>query len=220
MAFTPDLGIYLVTKGVKQDTDLTFNGMLVPQLGTPDGAIFCSTCNASFDGGEYALTVDMDRARLDELIMSCPGNTAQMIINALQERAGQGWSVRMDEPILVDVTGRLGESQQSSREKFVPLVASKIEPTLALVPIAAVAALIALGREVGPFMNRDDPEAEDEIRALRSRVVAVGQKVDAAGSLKLMQSVYNAAARFLAEEDVHVGRWIESVWGGIGQWMG
>ncbi len=218
MAFAPDLGIYLLTNGTRRDTDLTFNGMLVPQLGTSDGAAFCCTVNATFDDGEYALTIDMDRACLDELIMSCPGNTAQMIASALQERAGESWSMRMPEPVLINVTGKLGESQQSAHDQFVPLVANKIEPSMAPEPIAAVAALIALGREAWPFMEREDSEAKEQIQNFRSRLVTVGQRVNAAGSIELMRNVFKAAVRFLADEEIHLGRWIESVWDGIGQW--
>ena len=65
--FAADLGTYLMGNGVKPDVDLTFNGILVTHIGTPDGTLFCSTSNTSMDGRQYALTLDMDRAQLDEL---------------------------------------------------------------------------------------------------------------------------------------------------------
>jgi hypothetical protein len=219
MAFARDLGIHLMELGLSPDTDLVFNSVIVTQLGSPGGGSFRSTSNASFDGSEYAMTIDMDRARLDEFIMACPGDTALSILDVLKERPIGNWSIQLQDPGTIDVSGSLGDVLHNMLDIFsvAPLVAQKIEPSLAPAPVSATVALVAVGREFLPFMNDADFE-KVKLQALRSRVVSIGQKLNELGGINMMRSVFNAAVRFLLEEDIHVGRWFESVWDGIGEW--
>jgi hypothetical protein len=121
--------------------------------------------------------------------------------------------------VTINVRGKLGDVQRSSRDTFVPLVVTEIEPTLNPVPVSAAAAMIAIGREIAPFMNGENSD-EEALNAIRSRMLTIGRKLDETGGIELMRSVFGGAMQFLVDEGIHVGRWIESVWDGIGQWLG
>jgi hypothetical protein len=220
MEMMPDFGKALLERGMAPEGDVHLNDFLVANCGTPDGSTFSCTCNVTLEGRPYALTIDMSRALLDHLIIACPPGIAKSIVDALASRPGNGWTLQFDEPARVSASGQLGAEQHAGNgEVFVPLIASTIKATDRFEPLSATLALVAIGREAAAFFE-GEPGDDAERRRLRSRVKEIGQLLDAQGGIELMREVYEAAVRYLADEEIVLGRWIESVWDGIGSWLG
>ena len=221
MSAVSDFGTVLSGLGMTTGCALHFNDFLVCNCGTPDGKRFSCTANAIQGGQPCAATIDLDRAILDQLIMACSPTMAMGIADGLKSRPPTGWMLPFDEPVVVEIEGRLGEKQCAQNgEVFIPIIATSIKGQNGYEPLSATLALVAIGREATPVINQTGKTYDKKRQQLRARVVEMGRLLNQQGGIDLMRKIFEAAVRYLSDERIVIGRWVECVWDGIGEWRG
>ncbi len=219
MGLNPDFGAALAERGMTSGTTLQCSPS-VDNCGTADGKTFSCTVALDWEGQPHAVTFDLDRPVLDQFIMACPPSIAMNIAEALNSPTRKGWTIRFDQPVVVSIEGRLGTKQPlRSGRSFVPILVASVMGQTAGEALSACLALVAIGREGAPIFD-GTVDDDEHLGKLRRRVVAIGRVLDRQGGIELMRKAYEGAMRFLAQENIFIGRWVEAVWDGIGDWRG
>ena len=211
--FKPDYGIYLHSWGLMEGGSSTMP-FLFAHIVSVDGDTFCASASSE----QFCVTVDMDLDGVDQLVLACPGELAAVILRGVRECRGSGEIAKFPEPIEVTVIGTLGRLQRTKTEPFRPIVVKQIIGPSGIVPVSAALLLVELAMmlEVLDEGLIDLPLWE----ATRERIRQLGDHLNNQGGFELMKSVFYGAIRYLAEADIDVGRCIEMMWDGIGEWRG
>jgi hypothetical protein len=124
----PDFGLRLIKDGVPLSTDhwlYDFHLFSVAILG--DGK-YSTTVDRLYDGKWHALSLDFDRAQLDEIVAQADPKIAAVVRDELLRDPITVREIVLDGCVTFAVRARLGSLQIGSREQFVPLLAQEILP--------------------------------------------------------------------------------------------
>jgi hypothetical protein len=103
-----------------------------------DGGSFTATGETQDEGRTYAFTIEMDRPRLEQLLLASDRATAMEIIRKIYDSSDGSWALTLNAPIVAAVTGQLGTVEQSPSEPFVPLIAPTARDAEALPRLAGL----------------------------------------------------------------------------------
>lgn len=135
MSFVADFGTHYLRQtqlhGAEVDIEIP-----IFHLGTADGKLFSATSNLDFAGTHYALTVDFPRDQFDGLLRVIPPAAVAKIRTAASQARGGRWSIALDDPIIVALTGRWGREQWNGLERFTPLIVTRIHTTQSATPMS------------------------------------------------------------------------------------
>jgi hypothetical protein len=127
MEFAPDYGRRIITDGWRPDLQLNFYPFVMFRLAFLGVDRFTTSSCTPIDGVNHALSLDFDRARLDDILGLCP--TVSGEVRAwLGSMPRPGSVLQLSTPASFGVEAKLGELQQGKFEQFVPLVVSSVFP--------------------------------------------------------------------------------------------
>lgn len=211
-----DFGMHMQSCGLAEGGSIEMS-FVIGELGTSGKELF----SVSATSERFCATIDMDRDGLDQLVLACPGDLASMVLQATREANQPGPLIEFPDPLKISVSGTLGAVHRNMREEFRPIVVQEITGPDGLVPVSAGLILVDLGAMMSALDEAGlcDPN-EPRWQAARQRVRRLGERLNEFGGIECMRGVYTPAVQLLTDKDIHIGRMIESVWSGIGDWYG
>jgi hypothetical protein len=126
--YLKDFGIHMLKLGAARDAEFTFPFFPIPMIGRVGEDLFSTHAQITLDETTYFITLDFDRARLQELLPLVPQNVAEHATKSFGRPPSiiklQGYTPR------VVVTTRLSaEILENDREHYLPLEVVKFEPS-------------------------------------------------------------------------------------------
>ncbi len=121
--FKPDLGLLLAEQFGKEPRH-QFYSVQINYIIHVGNNLYTTMAETQINGAEYAISFDFDEKTLLSLILQINDEDLQSYIKSilLKDFTGPEKALFQENPITVDISGKLGELVHGKYETFIPLV--------------------------------------------------------------------------------------------------
>lgn len=124
--FKPDYGLRLVQDGVSSEVNLHFHNFRLYSIKVIGPSEFTTMVEMPYAGKLYALSLDFNKAQLEEILTKASPELRKYIEDCLATNPSPQQTIHLKGCICFGVRARLGKIEKAPKEYFVPLIAQEI----------------------------------------------------------------------------------------------
>lgn len=124
--FKPDYGLRLLQDGVSRNANLHFYSFRLYSIKILGSGQFTTMVEMPYAGKLHALSLDFNRAQLDEILLKAPSQLRDYVKGELLADPGTPRTIHLKGCICFGVRARMGKVEKAPKEYFVPLIAQDI----------------------------------------------------------------------------------------------
>lgn len=124
--FKPDYGLRLLQDGVSRNVDLHFYNFRLYSIKILDSGQFTTMVEMPYAGKLHALSLDFNRAQLDEILLKAPSQLRDYVKGELLADPSTPRTIHLKDFICFGVRAMLGKVEKAPKEYFVPLIAQEV----------------------------------------------------------------------------------------------
>ncbi len=133
MAPAPDFGRQLVSQGWPKDGVFTFLPFELHNIVRLDTGSYSTMSNMDYGGRSYAVSLDFDEAKFEEILKCLPQGVADEVRRHFQREIGPS-AIQFPTPFRIAISARLGEEVTNEMETYIPMVVTEMTRYVASSP--------------------------------------------------------------------------------------